>query len=83
MVGTEKVRRGGSRWYGSVIESAFQVNLGSFIRDHVDTTALVKTDCWGCHKGMEKEFPNLEREKSGKKGENFKPMYRVIIMFKA
>jgi len=32
---------------------------------------------------MEKEFPNLEREKSGKKGENFKPMHRVIMMFKA
>jgi len=32
---------------------------------------------------MEDHFPNLVREKSGKKGENFKQMHRVIMMFKA
>jgi len=47
VVGIEKVRGGVSRWYGRVIESASKVNLGSFMRDHIDTTALVKTDCWG------------------------------------
>ena len=29
------------------------------------------------------EYPNLKQEKSGKKGENFNDMHRVIMMFKA
>jgi len=83
VVGIEKVRGGVSRWYGRVIESASKANLGSFMQDHIATDALVKTDCWAGYKGMEKEFPNLVREKSGKKGENFGAMHRVIMMFKA
>lgn len=31
---------------------------------------------------MESHFPKRTREKSGKKGENFKQMHRVIMMFK-
>lgn len=72
-----------SRWYGRVIESAFEANLGRFVRDSIDTNVLVKTDCWSDYKGMEKESSNPERSKSGKKGENFKPMPRVVMMFKA
>jgi len=43
----------------------------------------VKTDFWSGYKGMESHFPNLVRKKSGKKGENFKQMHRVIMMFKS
>ena len=32
---------------------------------------------------MEVHFPKLVSEKSGKNGENFKQMHRVIMMFKA
>ncbi|EON77799.1 ISSod11, transposase [Lunatimonas lonarensis] len=83
VVGIEKVRGGVSRWYGRVIESASKANLGSFMRDHIAADPLVKTDCWTGYKGMENEFPNPVREKSGKKGENFGAMHRVIRMFKA
>ena len=46
VVGIEKVRGGVSSWYGRVIESASKANLRSFMRDHIATDALVKTDCW-------------------------------------
>ncbi|MEX0882238.1 MAG: transposase, partial [Cyclobacteriaceae bacterium] len=57
--------------------------LGGFMTDHIDKDAQVKTDCWSGYKGMEAHFPKLVREKSGKKGANFKQMHRVIMMFKA
>ncbi|EON78520.1 hypothetical protein ADIS_0989 [Lunatimonas lonarensis] len=50
---------------------ASKANLGSFMRDHIAADALVKKDCWAGYKGMENEFPNLVREKSGKKGGEF------------
>ncbi|MEX2564666.1 MAG: transposase [Cyclobacteriaceae bacterium] len=51
--------------------------------DHIAKDAQVKTDGWSGYKGMEAYFPKLVREKSGKKGANFKQMHRVIMMFKA
>lgn len=83
VVGIEKGKGGVSRWYGRVVETASKANLGGFMRDHIDGGASVKTDCWSGYKGMEEYFPCFEREKSGKKGENFKLMHRVIMMFKA
>lgn len=83
VVGIERGLGGVSRWYGRVIETASKVNLGGFMKDFIDKDAEVKTDCWSGYKGMEEHFPKLVREKSGKKGENFKQMHRVIMMFKA
>ena len=53
------------------------------MKDHINSDAEVKTDFWSGYKGMEVHFPKLSLEKSGKKGENFKQMHRVIMMFKA
>ena len=83
VVGIERGLGGVSRWYGRVVENASRVNLGGFMKDHFNSDAKVKTDCWSGYNGMEAYFPNLAREKSGKKGENFKQMHRVIMMFKA
>jgi hypothetical protein len=83
VVGIEKKKNGVSRWYGRVIETASKVNLVGFMLDHVGKDANVKTDFWSGYKGVESYFPNLVREKSGKKGENFKLMHRVIMMFKS
>lgn len=83
VVGIERGAKGVSRWYGRVVETASKVNLGGFMKDYIDSDADVKTDCWSGYKGMEAHFPKLTREKSGKKGENFKQMHRVIMMFKA
>lgn len=83
VVGIESGLGGVSRWYGRVIETASKINLGGFMTDHIDKDAQVKTDCWGGYKGMEAHFPKLIREKSGKKGEKFKQMRRVIMMLKA
>ena len=53
------------------------------MKDNIDKDAEIKTDCWAGYKGMVVPFPKLVNEKSGKKGENFKQMHRVIMMFKA
>ncbi len=52
------------------------------MKDHINSDTEVKTDFWSGYNGMEVHFPKLSREKSGKKGENFKHMHRVIMMFK-
>lgn len=83
VVGIERGGKGISRWYGRVIETASRANLGRFMKDHIHKDAEVKTDCWSGYKGMEEYFPKLVREKSGKKGANFKQLHRVVMMFKA
>lgn len=83
VVGIERSLKGISRWYGRVVETASRKNLGGFMKDHIDKDAEVRTDGWSGYKGMEAHFPKLVREKSGKKGENFKQMHRAIMMFKA
>lgn len=83
VLGIEKIGNGVSRWYGRVVENASKANLQAFMLDHVGKDAMVKTDFWSGYKGIESHFPNLTKEKSGKKGENFKQMHRVIMMFKA
>lgn len=83
VIGIEKKKSGVSRWYGRVIENASKVNLVGFMLDHVEKDANVKTDFWSGYNGVESHFPKLVRQKSGKKGENFKLMHRVIMMFKS
>lgn len=83
VVGIERGSKGISRWYGRVVKTASKANLGRFMMDHIDKDAEVKTDGWSGYKGMETHFPKLVREKSGKKGKNFKQMHRAIMMFKA
>ena len=53
------------------------------MRVHISSNAEVKTSYWSGYKGMETHFPKMTREKSEKKGENFKHMHRGIMMFKA
>jgi hypothetical protein len=83
VVGIERGSKGVSRWYGRMVETASKANLGGFMKDHIHREAEVKTDGWSGYKRMEDHFPKLVREKSGKKGDNFKQMYLVIMMFKA
>ncbi len=83
VVAIEKQGKGVSRMYGRVIEKADKKNLHSFMKDHISQEAKVRTDKWSGYKGLEKEFPNLEQEKSEEKGKNFKEMHRCIMMFKA
>lgn len=82
VVGIEKKKKGVSRFYARVIEHADAENLGAFMRDHIQNDALITTDEWTGYKPLEKEFENLIRIKSGKKGENFPEIHRVIMNFK-
>ena len=78
----EKKSKGVSRIYGKVIEKASSKELGSFMKQKIVADAHVKTDQWSGYKPLATEFKNLEQIKSGKKGEHFKDMHRIIMGFK-
>jgi transposase-like protein len=78
----EKKQRGVSRVYGKVIKKSSAKELGTFMKDNIDPEAIVKTDEWAGYKPIMKDFKNMIRVKSGKKGENFPELHRVIMGFK-
>jgi hypothetical protein len=78
----EKKEKGVSRVYGKVIEKASGKELGEFMRNKIDKNAYVKTDEWTGYKPIMKDFTNMTRVKSGKKGNNFPDLHRVIMGFK-
>ena len=83
VVGIEKSIKGVSRLYARVIPKADAISLGSFMKHHIDLKANVTTDKWTGYLPLEKEFENLKRIPSGKKGRNFPEMHRVIMNLKS
>lgn len=81
-VGIEKKKKGISRLYAKVIPDAGSVSLGGFMKHHIGPSANVKTDLWTGYKPLEKDFENLVRVPSGKKGRNFPEMHRAIMNLK-
>ena len=82
VVGIEKRKKGVSRLYARVIPKASAEHLGSFMRDHIDSDAKVTTDQWTGYAPLKKEFKNLGRIPSGKKGNNFPELHRTIMNLK-
>jgi hypothetical protein len=78
----EKTGRGVSRLYGKVIEHSSAKELGDFMKANIERDAIVKTDEWAGYKPLKKDFANLSQLSSGKKGENFPDLHRVIMGFK-
>jgi len=78
----EKKGRGVSRFYGKVIEKSSAIELGDFMKANIAPDAMVKTDEWTGYKPLKKDFINLIQIPSGKKGENFSELHRVIMGFK-
>ena len=83
VVAIEKKGKGVSRMYARVIEKADRKNISSFMIDHIDFTAQVRTDKWTAYTGVNKIYPKLKQEKSENKGKNFNQLHRSIMMFKA
>jgi len=82
VVGIEKKRKGVGRLYARVIPDASSQSLGAFMKHHIDPSAKVTTDHWTGYAPLEKEFANLVRMPSGKKGNNFPEMHRAIMNLK-
>lgn len=82
VVGIEKKGKGVSRLYARVIANADAASLGSFMKDHIDPKAKVTTDQWTGYGPLEKDFENLKRIPSGKKGNNFPELHRAIMNLK-
>lgn len=83
VVAIEKKKNGVSRFYAKVIEKANAENLGSFMREKINKEAHITTDEWTGYKPLDTEFENMNHKKSGKKGENFPELHRVIMNFKS
>lgn len=83
VVAIEKRRNGVSRFYAKVIEKADAKNLGSFMKENINNAAQITTDEWTGYKPLEAQFENMRQKKSGKKGENFPELHRVIMNFKS
>ena len=82
VVAIEKKKNGVSRFYAKVIDKANAENLGEFMRTTIKKEAKITTDEWTGYKPLDKEFENMIHKKSGKKGENFPELHRVIMNFK-
>jgi ribosomal protein L37E len=82
IIAIEKKGKGISRMYARVVKKASKKDFKPFFEDHISKKAEIRTDGWSTYKSFKKDYPNLKQEKSGKKGENFNDMHRVIMMFK-
>jgi transposase-like protein len=82
VVGIEKKGKGVSRLYARVIPSSDSVSLGGFMKDHIAPGAKVTTDQWAGYGPLEKDFENLLRIPSGRKGSNFPELHRAIMNLK-
>lgn len=82
VVAIEKKNKGVSRFYAKVIDKADARSLGGFMRENIDSTARITTDQWTGYKPLDKEFEHIRHMKSGRKGENFPELHRVIMNFK-
>ena len=82
VIAIEKKKKGVSRLYAKVIEKADAKSLGGFMQEKIVKEAQIKTDEWTGYKPLDKIFPNMTHIKSGKKGENFPELHRVIMNFK-
>lgn len=82
VIAIEKKKKGVSRFYAKVIDKADAHNLGVFMEQKITKDAKITTDEWTGYKPLDKVFPNMTHKKSGKKGENFPELHRVIMNFK-
>lgn len=82
VVAVEKKNRGVSRFYARVIDKADAKNLGDFMKQNIDKGARITTDEWTGYRPLDREFENIKHIKSGRKGENFPELHRVIMNFK-
>lgn len=82
VVAIEKKKKGVSRFYAKVIEKASAKELGGFMQQTIDAKATITTDEWSGYKPLKDKFENIKHIKSGKKGENFPELHRVIMNFK-
>ncbi|MDD2200424.1 MAG: IS1595 family transposase [Bacteroidales bacterium] len=79
----ERKGKGVSRVYGKVINKSSAKELGEFMKDVIEIDTNVKTDKWLGYTPLKKDFIHLNQVKSGKKGENFPDLHRIIMGFKA
>lgn len=83
VIAIEKKKNGVSRFYAKVISKADAKNLGEFMKEKIDPKANVKTDKWAGYKPLKKDFENITHVSSGKKGQEFPELHRVIMGFKS
>jgi transposase-like protein len=83
VIAIEKKKKGVSRFYAKIIPKSDAKSLGDFMKDHIDPKAHITTDKWSGYRPLIKDFENLKQKPSGKKGNGFPEMHRVIMMCKS
>jgi transposase-like protein len=83
VIAIEHKGKGISRMYAKVLENAGSKQIRPFFEENVSMDAQVRTDGWRGYSPLKKDWMKLEQEKSGKKGNNFKQMHRVIMGLKS
>lgn len=83
VIAIERKSKGIGRIYAKVIKNSSHKQFKPFFEQHIHKKAKIRTDLWNGYLPLKKQYPNLEGQASGKKGENFKLMHRAIMMFKA
>ena len=83
VIAVERKGKGISRFYGKVIAKSGAKELGGFIQTTIAVEASIKADKWSSYKPLKSVFKNLKQVPSGKKGENFPDLHRVIMGFKS
>ncbi len=78
----EKKGRGISRMYGKVIEKSSAKEFAPFFKQNINHEAEIKTDQWTGYTPLKKLYKKLSQLPSGKKGNNFPELHRVIMGFK-
>jgi hypothetical protein len=78
----ERKGKGVSRLYGKVVKNASARELGGFMKQTIDKAAEVKTDAWMGYAPLKAHFGGLKQVPSGRKGESFPDLHRVIMGFK-
>jgi transposase-like protein len=82
VIAAERKGKGISRLYGKVVEHSNSKELGNFMKKTIDSDAFIKTDEWRGYTPLKSVFKHLRQVPSGKKGENFPDLHRVIMNFK-
>ena len=78
----ERKSKGVSRLYGKEIKHSNAKELGEFMKGTIEKNAVIKTDKWKGYQPLITDFPNLIQVDSGKKGNNFPDLHRIIMSFK-
>lgn len=81
VMAVERNQHGIYRSYAKVINNSSSKELKSFFEEKIEITSKIKTDKWRGYTPLKKAYKSL-RQVASKKGKNFTPLHRHIMLIK-